>query len=146
MGLPSALTKSVGLRTDGRVDDRSFWINYVSSLSTPLAIPLVYPRMISVHDLDAKVWWGYFSLTYLSEGLNMQLVKVLIILAFQSIRTMKDRSFLLQSHCQVNTLAMREFIFLRMVKMLYYMLANQWTPIFCRNFLLFLQLLKFLTR
>ncbi|XP_010523551.1 PREDICTED: protein transport protein Sec24-like At4g32640 [Tarenaya hassleriana] len=49
-----ALTKSVGLRTDGRIDDRSFWINYVSSLSTPLAIPLVYPRMIAVHDLDAK--------------------------------------------------------------------------------------------
>ncbi|XP_010521258.1 PREDICTED: protein transport protein Sec24-like At4g32640 isoform X2 [Tarenaya hassleriana] len=49
-----ALTKSVGLRTDGRIDDRSFWINYVSPLSTPLAIPLVYPRMISVHDLDAK--------------------------------------------------------------------------------------------
>ncbi|EOA15938.1 hypothetical protein CARUB_v10004032mg [Capsella rubella] len=49
-----ALTKSVGLRTDGRVDDRSFWINYVSCLSTPLAIPLVYPRMISVHDLDVK--------------------------------------------------------------------------------------------
>lgn len=50
-----ALTKSVGLKTDGRIDDRSFWINYVSSVSTPLAVPLVYPRMISVHDLDAKV-------------------------------------------------------------------------------------------
>uniref|UniRef100_A0A1J3JSF0 Protein transport protein Sec24-like CEF n=3 Tax=Noccaea caerulescens TaxID=107243 RepID=A0A1J3JSF0_NOCCA len=49
-----ALTKGVGLRTDGRIDDRSFWINHVSSLSTPLAIPLVYPRMIAVHDLDAK--------------------------------------------------------------------------------------------
>uniref|UniRef100_A0A1J3HXG5 Protein transport protein Sec24-like n=6 Tax=Noccaea caerulescens TaxID=107243 RepID=A0A1J3HXG5_NOCCA len=49
-----ALTKSVGLRTDGRIDGRSFWINYVSSLSTPLAVPLVYPRMISVHNLDAK--------------------------------------------------------------------------------------------
>ncbi|XP_052179590.1 protein transport protein Sec24-like At4g32640 [Diospyros lotus] len=49
-----ALLKSTGLRTDGRIDDRSFWINYVSSLSTPLAIPLVYPRMISIHDLDLK--------------------------------------------------------------------------------------------
>jgi protein transport protein SEC24 len=39
---------------DGRIDDRSFWINHVSSLSTPLAIPLVYPRMIAVHDLDAN--------------------------------------------------------------------------------------------
>lgn len=58
MGFLSALTKSVGLRMDGRIDDRSFWINYVSSLSTPLAIPLVYPRMISVHDLDAKVYDG----------------------------------------------------------------------------------------
>ncbi|KAK1403102.1 Transport protein Sec24-like [Heracleum sosnowskyi] len=49
-----ALIKSTGLRTDGRIDDRSYWINYVSSLSTPLAIPLVYPRMISIHDLDLK--------------------------------------------------------------------------------------------
>ncbi|KAM7475291.1 hypothetical protein LguiB_022534 [Lonicera macranthoides] len=49
-----ALIKSTGLRTDGRIDDRSFWINYVSSLSTLLAIPLVYPRMITVHDLDSK--------------------------------------------------------------------------------------------
>lgn len=52
----SALTKGVGLRSDGRIDDRSFWINHVSSLSTPLAIPLICPRMISVHDLDTKVW------------------------------------------------------------------------------------------
>ncbi|GFP98573.1 protein transport protein sec24-like cef [Phtheirospermum japonicum] len=47
-----ALLKSNGLRTDGRTDDRSFWINYVSSLRTPLVIPLVYPRMIAIHDLD----------------------------------------------------------------------------------------------
>lgn len=51
----SALIKSTGLRTDGRIDDRSFWINYVSPLSTPLAIPLVYPRMVAIHDLDSKV-------------------------------------------------------------------------------------------
>ncbi|KAE9618491.1 putative von Willebrand factor, type A, Zinc finger, Sec23/Sec24-type, sec23/Sec24, trunk [Lupinus albus] len=49
-----ALTKSTGLRTEGKIDERSFWINYVSSLSAPLAIPLVYPRMIAVHDLDSK--------------------------------------------------------------------------------------------
>ncbi|KAK1353434.1 Transport protein Sec24-like [Heracleum sosnowskyi] len=49
-----ALIKGTGLRTDGRIDDRSYWINYVSSLSTPLAIPLVYPRMISIHDIDLK--------------------------------------------------------------------------------------------
>ncbi|GAV90421.1 Gelsolin domain-containing protein/zf-Sec23_Sec24 domain-containing protein/Sec23_trunk domain-containing protein/Sec23_helical domain-containing protein/Sec23_BS domain-containing protein [Cephalotus follicularis] len=47
-----ALIKSTGLRTDGRIDDRSFWINYVSSLPTPLVIPLVYPRMVAIHDLD----------------------------------------------------------------------------------------------
>jgi hypothetical protein len=51
----SALTKSTGLRTDGKIDERSFWINYVSSLSAPLAIPLVYPRMLAIHDLDSKV-------------------------------------------------------------------------------------------
>ncbi|KAL5070735.1 hypothetical protein RYX36_021622 [Vicia faba] len=49
-----ALTKSTGLRTDGKIDERSFWINYVSSLSAPLAIPLVYPRMVAIHDLDSK--------------------------------------------------------------------------------------------
>lgn len=49
-----ALIKSIGLRNDGRIDDRSFWINYVSSLSAPLAIPLVYPRMLAIHDLDSK--------------------------------------------------------------------------------------------
>ena len=52
----SALIKSVGLRTDARVDDRSFWINYVAPLSVLLAIPLVYPRMIAIHDLGSKVW------------------------------------------------------------------------------------------
>ncbi|XP_073159429.1 protein transport protein SEC24 C-like isoform X1 [Henckelia pumila] len=49
-----ALVKSSGLRSDGRIDDRSFWINYVSPLPTPLVIPLVYPRMIAIHDLDEK--------------------------------------------------------------------------------------------
>lgn len=52
----SALLKSTGLRSDGRIDDRSFWINYVSPLPTPLVIPLVYPRMIAIHDLDEKVY------------------------------------------------------------------------------------------
>ncbi|XVF39318.1 hypothetical protein PTKIN_Ptkin01aG0025000 [Pterospermum kingtungense] len=49
-----ALIKSTGLRNDGRIDDRSFWFNYVSSLSTPLAVPLVYPRMFAIHDLNSK--------------------------------------------------------------------------------------------
>ncbi|KAM3373711.1 hypothetical protein P3S68_012425 [Capsicum galapagoense] len=49
-----ALVKSTGLRTDGQIDSRSFWINYVSPLSTPLAIPLVYPRLIAIHKLDTK--------------------------------------------------------------------------------------------
>ncbi|GMY39279.1 protein transport protein Sec24-like At4g32640 [Fagus crenata] len=46
--------KSTGLRNDERIDDRSIWINYVSSLSTPLAIPLVYPRMVAIHNLGSK--------------------------------------------------------------------------------------------
>ncbi|PPS06533.1 hypothetical protein GOBAR_AA14116 [Gossypium barbadense] len=49
-----ALMKSTGLRNDGRIDDRSFWFNYVSSLSTPLAVPLVYPRMFAIHNLSTK--------------------------------------------------------------------------------------------
>lgn len=52
----SALTKSTGLRTEGKIDERSFWINYVSSISVPLAIPLVYPRMVAIHDLETKVY------------------------------------------------------------------------------------------
>ena len=47
--------KSTGLRSDGRIDERSIWINYVSALSTPLAIPLVYPRMVAIHNLGSKV-------------------------------------------------------------------------------------------
>ncbi|KAK3017809.1 hypothetical protein RJ639_003666 [Escallonia herrerae] len=53
------LLKSPGLRADGRIDDRSFWIAYVSPLSTPLAIPLVYPRMIAIHDLNLKDMEGF---------------------------------------------------------------------------------------
>ncbi|XVF36916.1 hypothetical protein REPUB_Repub19eG0100300 [Reevesia pubescens] len=49
-----ALIKSTGLRNDGRIDDRSFWYNYVSSLSTPLVVPLVYPRMFAIHNLNSK--------------------------------------------------------------------------------------------
>ncbi|KAI9394068.1 hypothetical protein POPTR_005G049100v4 [Populus trichocarpa] len=49
-----ALIKSTGLKVNGRIDDRSFWISYVSSVSTPLAIPLVYPRMIAIHNLDSQ--------------------------------------------------------------------------------------------
>lgn len=49
-----ALVKSTGLRTDGRIDDRSSWITYVSSVSTPLAIPLVHPRLIAIHNLDTQ--------------------------------------------------------------------------------------------
>lgn len=54
-----ALVKSTGLRTDGRIDDRCYWINYVAPVSTPLAVPLVYPRMIAVHDLDSREADGY---------------------------------------------------------------------------------------
>ncbi|XP_051147877.1 protein transport protein Sec24-like CEF [Andrographis paniculata] len=50
-----ALLKCNGLRLDGRIDDRAFWINYVSPLPIPFIIPLVYPRMISIHDLNEKV-------------------------------------------------------------------------------------------
>ncbi|KAL5554154.1 hypothetical protein UlMin_041555 [Ulmus minor] len=47
-----ALIKSTGLRADGKLDERSFWINHVSSLSIPLAIPFVYARMVAIHDLN----------------------------------------------------------------------------------------------
>lgn len=49
-----ALIKSVGLRTDGRLDDRSYWVSRVVSLSTVLSVPLVYPRMIALHDVTSK--------------------------------------------------------------------------------------------
>ncbi|MED6150036.1 hypothetical protein PIB30_068249 [Stylosanthes scabra] len=62
-----ALTKSTGLRTDGKIDERSFWINYVSSLSCPLAIPLVYPRMVAIHDLDSKLCDEKLKCEHISE-------------------------------------------------------------------------------
>ncbi|KAB2617882.1 transport protein Sec24-like [Pyrus ussuriensis x Pyrus communis] len=49
-----ALIKSTGLRSDGKIDERPFWINHVSSPSVPLAVPLVYPRMVAIHDLESK--------------------------------------------------------------------------------------------
>ncbi|XP_010929766.3 protein transport protein SEC24 C [Elaeis guineensis] len=49
-----ALVKSIGLRNDGRLDDRSYWVSHVASLPISLAVPLVYPRMISIHDLVSK--------------------------------------------------------------------------------------------
>lgn len=49
-----ALIKSIGLRNDGRVDDRSYWVSIVSSISVLLAVPLVFPRMISLHDLTSR--------------------------------------------------------------------------------------------
>lgn len=61
----SALVKSMGLRTDGRIDDRSFWISYVSSISTALAIPLVYPRMMAIHELMLKVCIGFVNVYWI---------------------------------------------------------------------------------
>ncbi|OMO96448.1 hypothetical protein COLO4_15270 [Corchorus olitorius] len=49
-----ALTKTTGLRVDGRLDDRSFWISYVSQISTPSAVGLVLPRMIAIHNLEQE--------------------------------------------------------------------------------------------
>ncbi|XP_008810270.2 protein transport protein Sec24-like At4g32640 [Phoenix dactylifera] len=49
-----ALVKSIGLRNDGWLDDRSYWVSRSASLSILLAVPLVYPRMISIHDLASK--------------------------------------------------------------------------------------------
>ncbi|CAM0950023.1 unnamed protein product [Alopecurus aequalis] len=49
-----ALIKSIGLRNDGRIDDRSYWVSIVSSVSVFLAVPLVFPRMIALHDLLSR--------------------------------------------------------------------------------------------
>ncbi|XP_062182390.1 protein transport protein SEC24 B-like [Phragmites australis] len=49
-----ALTKSVGLRNDGRLDDRSYWMSHVSSISVLLAVPLVFPRLFPIHDLTSR--------------------------------------------------------------------------------------------
>lgn len=51
----SALIKSIGLRNEGRLDDRSYWISLVSSVSVLLAVPLVFPRLIPIHDLTSRV-------------------------------------------------------------------------------------------
>lgn len=80
--LSSALVKSTGLRTDGRIDTRSFWINYVSSLSTPLAIPLVYPRMLAIHVLNSEVYYIEYDLCWL---LFIFLLSNIIILLLQEL-------------------------------------------------------------
>ncbi|KAL6875599.1 hypothetical protein ACP4OV_013112 [Aristida adscensionis] len=49
-----ALIKSIGLRNDGRLDDRSYWTSLVSSISVLLAVPLVFPRLIPIHDLISR--------------------------------------------------------------------------------------------
>ncbi|KAH7387746.1 hypothetical protein KP509_16G039000 [Ceratopteris richardii] len=49
-----ALTKSIGLRSDVRTDDRCYWLARVMTISASLAIPTVYPRMFSIHDLSQK--------------------------------------------------------------------------------------------
>ncbi|XP_062197191.1 protein transport protein SEC24 B-like [Phragmites australis] len=49
-----ALVKSIGLRNDGRLDDRSYWMSLVSSISVVLAVPLVFPRLIPIHDLTSR--------------------------------------------------------------------------------------------
>lgn len=49
-----ALTRSIGLRPDVRIDDRSYWITRVASISCSLAVPLVYPRMFAIHNLTLK--------------------------------------------------------------------------------------------
>jgi len=58
----AALTKSVGLRSEVRVDDRSYWLTRVASLSASLAIPLVYPRMFALHNLPSKVALSFIHL------------------------------------------------------------------------------------
>jgi protein transport protein SEC24 len=75
-----ALVKSMGLRTDGRIDDRSFWISYVSSISTALAIPLVYPRMMAIHELMSKEMDGSLippSIPLSSEHVNDDVIYLL---------------------------------------------------------------------
>jgi hypothetical protein len=54
-----ALVKSVGLRNDCRLDDRSYWASLVSSISVVLAVLLVFPRLIPIHDLATRVRVNY---------------------------------------------------------------------------------------
>ncbi|KAL5204376.1 hypothetical protein ABZP36_009247 [Zizania latifolia] len=49
-----ALIKSIGLRNEGRLDDRSYWLSLVSSVSVLLAVPMVFPRLIPIHDLTSR--------------------------------------------------------------------------------------------
>ncbi|GJP53569.1 hypothetical protein CLOM_g12724 [Closterium sp. NIES-68] len=46
-----ALLKSLGLRGDMKVDERSAWLARVRSLSASLCVPLVYPRLFALHHL-----------------------------------------------------------------------------------------------
>lgn len=46
-----ALVKSVGLRTNTRLDERSQWLHRCGSMSVARAIPLLYPRLFSLRPL-----------------------------------------------------------------------------------------------
>ncbi|KAH9301919.1 hypothetical protein KI387_013502, partial [Taxus chinensis] len=52
------LTKGIGLRADVRIDDRSYWLTRVASISASLAVPLVYARMFSIHNLLSQDFDG----------------------------------------------------------------------------------------
>lgn len=108
----SALIKGTGLRNEGKIDDRSFWVNYVSSVSTPLAIPLVYPRMIPIHDLNSKVMAKccLFRFSLISYCITDN--------SLHNNRRRMDPLFQLQFLFQVSMSLTREYIFLKMATML----------------------------
>ncbi|KAJ0972769.1 hypothetical protein J5N97_020728 [Dioscorea zingiberensis] len=44
----------IGLRNDGWLDDWPCWVCHAASRPISLVVPLVYPRMIAIHDLTSK--------------------------------------------------------------------------------------------
>jgi hypothetical protein len=134
--------KSTGLQSDGRIDDRSIWINYVSYLSTPLAIPLVYPRMVAIHNLGPKVWICHLKLCDIFS--NMLLKPPGNFLLIDRIRM--NHLFLLWFRFLVIMLMTTEFIFWRMVRTVWYILGTRWIQISCNNCLASPHRMKFLLR
>jgi hypothetical protein len=134
--------KGKGLQNYGRIDDRSIWINYVSYLSTPLAISLVYPRMVAIHNLSPKVWIFHLKLCDSFSNMLLKLPGNFLLID----RMRMNRLFLLWFRFLVSMLVTREFFFSRMVRTVWSILGTRWIQVSCNNCLASPHLMKFLFR
>ena len=108
-----ALTKSIGFRSDVRTDDRCYWLSRISSISSSLAIPTVYPRMFSIDEHSIKVFSHMFLLLVSME----MIYKLHSVTVCSCCRMLEMESSLRLYTCRVKTWAVRASFCLKQVKM-----------------------------